>query len=128
MAYVYLDVPVWFYLDSVCSKQIPGTIFDVHGNRCEMGGLTVTANVPAPRYEFEMLNKADADDGRPALFLHFKVRGATLYCVRTRHIIVFCRVLKLWLCSCKSKRGHLAEVYGELWSSSASATLKRANT
>lgn len=54
--------------------------------RCEMGGLVITERVPAPSYEFEMLNTTaagviDERAGKPGektLFLHFNVR-ARLY-------------------------------------------------
>lgn len=47
-----------------------------------MGGLVVRANVPAPRYEFEMLSKGNAKGDRPVLFLHYKVRAAR--CAQTK--------------------------------------------
>ena len=57
-----------------------------NNNRCELGGLVVRPNNPAPSYEFELLTKANPSPGgqeaaggtvptmtAPTLFLHFKV-------------------------------------------------------
>lgn len=57
-------------------------------DRCELGGLVVHPNVPAPFYEFELLNRTTpnrfgqegtAGDGggeAPSVFLHFRVRDS----------------------------------------------------
>lgn len=47
-----------------------------------MGGLAITERVPAPSYEFEMVNKTTAEVidvqtgelGEKSLFLHYRVR------------------------------------------------------
>lgn len=39
-----------------------------------MGGLVVTPNHPAPRYDFEMLKKGSGSKDSPSLFLHFEVQ------------------------------------------------------
>ena len=38
-----------------------------------MGGLVVTPNVPAARYEFEMIDKEGVHGRSPGLYMHFKV-------------------------------------------------------
>ncbi|CAM9218440.1 unnamed protein product, partial [Laminaria digitata] len=39
---------------------------------CEMGGLEVIPNYPAPKYEFELMTKNADDSGNSTLFLHFQ--------------------------------------------------------
>ena len=41
-----------------------------------MGGLVVIPNYPAPRYEFEIMNKTADGSGNSTLFLHFEVSAA----------------------------------------------------
>lgn len=45
-----------------------------------MGGLVVTPNEPAPKYEFEMLSKVNSEgDDEKTLFLHFNVSLTKLH-------------------------------------------------
>ena len=40
-----------------------------------MGGLVITPNIPADRYEFELIDKGGVEGHSPGLYMHFKVRG-----------------------------------------------------
>lgn len=53
------------YVPRPVVSKLPGQTL----TRCKLGGLVVTPNEPAPRYDFEMLHANDS-----SLFLHFQVR------------------------------------------------------
>ncbi|CAM9389589.1 unnamed protein product [Scytosiphon promiscuus] len=57
-------------------RLIPQLALELCGNSnnswCEMGGLTVIPNIPAPKYIFEMTTKTESENGTVSeLFLHF---------------------------------------------------------